>query len=186
VIHNQGVSSHNHLEPGVLPMLLQYLNLYTYLAKYLHYKVTCLEPKNVGKHWFFYIFYVLTWVNIFWIKNLFCKQAEVDHCSKHDCTPLHLAALRGNRSCVESLVKYGANIEATTTVSSSSSSTSSSIIVKDILCDNNNNNNNNINNNNNNINKENDNKRMEIVCLDGLKVEPWKGDFFFNRESCSE
>ena len=88
----------------------------------------------------------------------FCcqQQAEVDHRSKHDCTPLHLAALRGNRSCVESLVKYGANIEATTTVSSSSSSSSptSSLIVKDILCDNNNNNN----------DKENNNKTMAMQC----------------------
>ena len=95
----------------------------------------------------------------------FCcqHQAEVDHRSKHDCTPLHLAALRGNRSCVESLVKYGANIEATTTVSSSSfsSSPTSSLIVKYILCDNDINNNN-IHNNN---NKENNNKTMATLCV---------------------
>ncbi len=44
-------------------------------------------------------------------------QADVDHRSKHGCTPLHLAALKGNKKCAESLVKYGADMEARTSVS---------------------------------------------------------------------
>lgn len=43
-------------------------------------------------------------------------QADVDHRSKHGCTPLHLAALKGNQKCAESLVRYGADTEAKTSV----------------------------------------------------------------------
>jgi len=43
-------------------------------------------------------------------------KADVDHRSKHGCTPLHLASLKGNQKCAESLVRYGANIEARTSV----------------------------------------------------------------------
>merc|ERR1711953_1314791 len=41
-------------------------------------------------------------------------RADVDHRSKHGCTPLHLAALKGYQKCAESLVRYGADTEAKT------------------------------------------------------------------------
>lgn len=48
--------------------------------------------------------------------SAFQFQADVDHRSKHGCTPLHLAALKGNQKCAESLVRYGADTEAKTSV----------------------------------------------------------------------